>query len=73
MFGSLVAYSAYVFVIGKLPATQVSMYAYINPIVAVVLGWLLLAEKMNVNMIIGTLITLGGVYLVNREFKKVKQ
>jgi drug/metabolite transporter (DMT)-like permease len=72
VFGSLVAYSAYVFVIGKLPATQVSMYAYINPIVAVVLGWVLLSEKMNVNMIIGTLITLGGIYLVNREFKKVK-
>ncbi|MGZ8524232.1 MAG: DMT family transporter [Chitinophagaceae bacterium] len=73
VFGSLVAYSAYVFVIGKLPPTQVSVYAYINPIVAVVLGWLLLSEKMNVNMIIGTLITIGGVYLVNREFKKVKQ
>lgn len=73
IFGSLVAYSAYVFVIGKLPPTQVSVYAYINPIVAVVLGWLLLSEKMNGNMIIGTLITLGGVYLVNREFKKVKQ
>ncbi len=73
VFGSLVAYSAYVFVIGKLPATQVSVYAYINPIVAVVAGWLLLSEKMNTNMIFGTLITLGGVYLVNREFKKVKQ
>ncbi|MBC7946357.1 MAG: EamA family transporter [Chitinophagaceae bacterium] len=73
VFGSLVAYSAYVFVIGKLPPTQVSVYAYINPIVAVVLGWLLLSEKMNVNMILGTLITLSGVYLVNREFKKVKQ
>ena len=73
VFGSLVAYSAYVFVIGKLPPTQVSVYAYINPIVAVVLGWLLLSEKMNANMIIGTLITLSGVYLVNREFKKVKQ
>jgi drug/metabolite transporter (DMT)-like permease len=73
VFGSLVAYSAYVFVIGKLPPTQVSMYAYINPIVAVVLGWLLLSEKMNLMMALGTLITLGGVYLVNREFKKVKQ
>ncbi len=73
VFGSLLAYSAYVFVIGKLPPTQVSVYAYINPIVAVVLGWLLLSEKMNVNMIIGTLITLSGVYLVNREFKKVKR
>jgi drug/metabolite transporter (DMT)-like permease len=73
VFGSLLAYSAYVFVIGKLPPTQVSMYAYINPIVAVLLGWLLLSEKMNVNMIIGTIITLAGVYLVNREFKKVKR
>jgi len=73
VFGSLIAYSAYVFVISKLPPTQVSVYAYINPIVAVVLGWLLLSEKMNGNMIIGTLITLGGVYLVNHEFKKVKQ
>lgn len=73
VFGSLVAYSAYVFVIGKLPPTQVSIYAYINPVVAVVLGWLLLSEKMNGNMIIGTIITLSGVYLVNREFKKVKR
>lgn len=73
VFGSLLAYSAYVYVIGKLPPTQVSIYAYINPIVAVLLGWLLLSEKMNVNMIIGTTITLSGVYLVNREFKKVKR
>ena len=67
------AYSAYVFAISKLPATQVSIYAYINPVVAVVLGWLLLSEKMNSNMILGTVITLGGVYLVNNEFKKVRQ
>jgi drug/metabolite transporter (DMT)-like permease len=73
VFGSLVAYSAYVFMISKLPPTQVSIYAYINPIVAVALGWLLLSERMNANMILGTLITLGGVFLVNREFKKVKQ
>ena len=72
VFGSLLAYSAYVFVIGKLPPTQVSVYAYINPIVAVVFGWLLLSERMNVNMILGTFITLGGVYLVNREFKKLR-
>lgn len=72
VFGSLVAYSAYVFAISKLPATLVSVYAYINPIVAVVFGWLLLSEKMNLNMIAGTLITLAGVYLVNREYKKLK-
>jgi drug/metabolite transporter (DMT)-like permease len=70
VFGSLLAYSAYVFAISKLPPTLVSIYAYINPIVAVGLGWLLLQEKMNSNMILGTIITLSGVYLVNREFKR---
>jgi drug/metabolite transporter (DMT)-like permease len=73
VFGSLIAYSAYVFAISKLPPTLVSVYAYINPVVAVGLGWLFLSEKMNAIMIVGMFITLGGVYLVNRESKKVKQ
>lgn len=72
VFGSLIAYSAYVFAISKLPATQVSVYAYINPLVAVLLGWLLLSEKLNAVMLLGMLITLSGVLLVNREFKKLK-
>jgi drug/metabolite transporter (DMT)-like permease len=72
VFGSLLAYSAYVFAISKLPPAQVSIYAYINPIVAVALGWLLLQEKMNANMALGTAITLSGVWLVNKEFKKTK-
>lgn len=69
-FGSLLAYSAYVFAISKLPPTLVSVYAYINPVVAVILGWLLLQEKMNVNMISGIIVILLGVYVVNREYKK---
>ncbi len=73
VFGSLITYSAYVFMISKLPPTQVSVYAYINPVVAVICGWLILSEKMNVNMILGTAIILCGVYLVNLESKKVKQ
>jgi drug/metabolite transporter (DMT)-like permease len=72
VFGSLLAYSAYVFAINKLSPAQVSVYAYINPIVAVGLGWLLLQEKMNANMALGTAITLSGVWLVNKEFKKTK-
>jgi drug/metabolite transporter (DMT)-like permease len=70
VIGSLLTYSAYVFAVSKLPPTQVSIYAYINPIVAIFLGWLVLKEHMSMNVITGTLITLGGVYLVNREFKK---
>lgn len=71
-FGLLLAYSAYVIAITHLPPTLVSIYAYINPVVAVSLGWLLLQEKMNVSMIFGTLIVLSGVYLVNSEFRKQK-
>lgn len=71
-FGSLLTYSAYAFVITKLPPAQVSIYAYINPIVAVGLGWLLLQERMNANMVLGTMITLGGVWLVTRESRKLK-
>ena len=70
LVGSLVTYSAYVYAASKLPPTQVSIYAYINPIVAIFLGWLVLHESMSVNVVTGTLITLGGVWLVNKEFKK---
>ena len=72
VFGSLLAYSAYVFAISKLSPAFVSIYAYINPIVAVGLGWLLLQEKMNGNMVLGTFVTLGGVWLVNHESKKLR-
>lgn len=69
-FGSLLAYSAYVFAISRLPPTQVSLYAYVNPVVAVVLGWIILKEELGIHILTGTFITLAGVYLVNREFKK---
>lgn len=72
-FGSLLSYSAYVYAITTLPPTLVSVYAYINPVVAILLGWILLEEKMNVNMITGTLIILFGVYLVNKEFRNQKK
>ena len=70
VIGSLLTYSAYVFAVSKLPATQDSVYAYINPIVAIFLGWLILHEQMSINVVTGTAITLGGVFLVNKEFKK---
>jgi drug/metabolite transporter (DMT)-like permease len=72
VFGSLLAYSAYVFAISKLSPALVSIYAYINPIVAVGLGWLLLQEKLNGNIVLGTFVTLGGVWLVKRESKRLE-
>lgn len=65
-FGSVISFIAYIYALQKLPTEQASLYAYINPIVAVLLGWLLFEEKLTVFIITGALITLYGVYLVNK-------
>ena len=69
LFGSVAAYTCLGYAIKKLPVTIVSLYAYINPIVAVVLGGLILNEKLNVQIGIGILITLAGIYIVNRGYQ----
>lgn len=71
-FGSIIGYSAYIFALNKLPPSLVSVYAYINPIVAILLGWLLLHERLNWNMALFSMVTLLGVYLVNKSFNKAK-
>ncbi len=69
LFGSVAAYACYSYAIKKLPVTIVSLYAYINPIVAVILGSIILQERLNVRIGIGILITLAGVYVVNRGYQ----
>ncbi|WP_298709803.1 EamA family transporter [Chitinophaga sp.] len=70
--GSLLSYSAYVFALNNLPPSLVSVYAYINPIVAVILGWLILQEKLNWLMGLSCMVTLLGVFIVNKAFNKQK-
>ncbi len=64
VFGSFLGYVAYIYAISHLPASFVSTYAYINPIIALILGWLILNESLNLVIIISTLIVFSGVYLV---------
>lgn len=73
LIGSVIAFGAYIYALKHLPATQVSIHAYINPIVAVLLGDLLMNEKLTIYIIAGTIITLIGVYLVNNSFKKIAE
>jgi drug/metabolite transporter (DMT)-like permease len=73
VFGSLVAYVAYSYALRKLPMTIVSLYAYINPLVAVVLGWLVLNEKLNGKIGLAFLITILGIYTVNRGYQQLKE
>jgi drug/metabolite transporter (DMT)-like permease len=69
IFGSLVAYTCYSYAIRHLSMTIVSMYAYINPLVAVVLGWLLLDEVLNTRIVVAMFITVAGIYVVNKGYQ----
>ncbi len=69
VFGSLVGFSAYQYALKHLPPTQVSIYGYINPLVALFLGWVLLREPLTWPIILGVVITLTGVYMVQRAFR----
>ncbi|MBD0331161.1 MAG: EamA family transporter [Chitinophagaceae bacterium] len=66
LIGSVLTYSAYSYALTKLPPFQVSVYAFINPLVALGLGWMILHEAVSVLSITGTLVTLFGVFLVVR-------
>ncbi len=72
VIGSIITFAAFIYSLKRLPAAQASVYAYINPIVAVIIGALLNREKLNAWIAIGTVVTLIGVYLVNTGFKKAE-
>lgn len=67
VFGSVISFIAYLYALQNLPTEQASIYAYINPVVAVLLGAVWFNEKLTLFILGGTLITLYGVYLVNRS------
>ena len=69
LVGSVAAYACYSYAIKKLPMTLVSLYAYINPIVAVLLGWLVIDEKLNGRIALAILVTIAGVYIVNKGYQ----
>jgi drug/metabolite transporter (DMT)-like permease len=66
-FGSVIGYSAYVYVLGKIPVSVVSIYSYINPIVAIFLGWLFYREPVGAREIAAMLIIFAGVAWVKRS------
>jgi drug/metabolite transporter (DMT)-like permease len=66
VFCSVVAYTAYVWLLDRAPLSQVSTFAYVNPIVAIALGWLLLDETVTGTTIAGASIIIVSVALVVR-------
>lgn len=71
IFGSIISFVAYLYALQNLPTEQVSIYAYINPVVAVLFGAMFFSETLTIFMLAGVLITLYGVFLVNRASLKI--
>jgi drug/metabolite transporter (DMT)-like permease len=63
-FGSLVGYSAYIYAMSQLPVAVVSIYNYINPIVAVALGWIFYREPFGPRELVAMCIIFTGVFMV---------
>ena len=66
VFGSVIAFSAYTWLLANAPVSKVATYAYVNPVVAIFLGWLILAESVTPAMVVGGLLVVLGVALVIR-------
>jgi drug/metabolite transporter (DMT)-like permease len=73
VLGSLIAFVAFIYSMKKLPAAISSLYAYVNPLVAMLCGYFIVDEKLSKNILIGAIITLIGVFLVNYSIKKSSQ
>jgi len=64
VFGSIVGYSCYIYILQKWTAAKAGTYAYVNPVVAIVLGALLASEPINFSIVISMIIVIVGVVLV---------
>jgi len=69
VFGSIVGYSAYVYALHHASPTIVGTYAYVNPVIAVFLGWLLLHEPITARTVVATSLILGAVVWIQLSHK----
>lgn len=71
IFGSVIGYAAYNYALSKLPSTRVSVITYINVVVALFLGWLILDEQINLRIILAAALIIGGVVVANYRKRQV--
>jgi drug/metabolite transporter (DMT)-like permease len=69
-FGSVVAFTAYTWLLQQCPPTLVATHAYANPAVAVFLGWLFAAEPLNARLVLASVAILGAILLIQRGERK---
>jgi drug/metabolite transporter (DMT)-like permease len=71
--GSLLAFIAFIYSMKKLPAAVSSLYAYLNPLVAMVTAAIVLHEKLTMYILWGAIVTLAGVFIVNYSIKRSRE
>jgi drug/metabolite transporter (DMT)-like permease len=62
--GSLLGFTAYVWLLARMPATRVASHAYVNPLVAVALGYFVAGEEVTVRTILAAALVVGSVFLI---------
>ncbi|HXZ34266.1 MAG TPA: EamA family transporter [Terriglobales bacterium] len=72
-FGSIVAFTVYTWLVSVASPSMVSTYAYVNPVIAVVLGWALAHEALGLRMAMATMVIVAGVVLVTTRRKQVSE
>ena len=66
VFGSIFGYASYIYAIQHLPLSLISTYAYINPIIALILGWYILNEDLSINILFAAALIFSGVMMVQK-------
>jgi drug/metabolite transporter (DMT)-like permease len=70
VFGSIVAFTAYSWLLRKVPPARAATYAYVNPVVAVLLGWLVAGEPVTPRMLVAAAIIVGSVALITSSSER---
>ncbi|GGH19947.1 drug/metabolite exporter YedA [Sphingobacterium alkalisoli] len=73
VFGSIVAYSCFVYALKHLPIGIASLYAYINPFIAIMLGFFFLKEPLTAITLLALAASLSGVYCINKGYLKMTE
>ena len=73
--GSLLAFTAYVWLLQNAPISKVATYAYVNPVIAILLGWAILSERITAIVLVGAAIIVASVaFIVRKESQpEIKQ
>jgi drug/metabolite transporter (DMT)-like permease len=71
--GSLLAYSAYFWLLDRFPPTLVATHTYVNPVVALILGWAIAGEALTVRFVFGGVVVIAAIALVGRATSREAQ